>query len=79
MICPRCEDHSIETMATSPVEDAWIVFQCQHCLYTWRNTEPARRTQREHYPEAFRMTQEDIDNAPAVPAVPTLLTDRQSY
>ena len=40
MICPRCADEQIEVMATSPVKGVWIVYQCQHCLYTWRNTEP---------------------------------------
>ncbi|HBT3976776.1 TPA: hypothetical protein MBM83_000852 [Klebsiella pneumoniae] len=49
--------------------------QCQHCLYTWRDTEPLRRTSREHYPEAFRMTQKDIDEAPQVPHVPPLLPE----
>jgi len=73
MICPRCADEHIETMAHSPVSGAWTVLQCQRCLYHWRNTEPARRTQCEHYPEAFRMTQQDIDNAPEVPTVPPLL------
>jgi hypothetical protein len=42
-------------------------------LYTWRDTEPLRRTSREHYPEAFRMTQKDIDEAPQVPTIPPLL------
>ncbi|MDK4219025.1 non-oxidative hydroxyarylic acid decarboxylases subunit D [Pantoea agglomerans] len=74
MICPRCADVRIEIIATSPVEGVWTVQQCQHCLYTWRSTEPARRTEREHYPETFRMTQRDIDNAPEVPPVPLLLT-----
>lgn len=54
MICPRCADEKIEVMATSPVKGVWTVYQCQHCLYTWRDTEPLRRTSREHYPEAFR-------------------------
>ena len=67
MICPRCADEKIEVMATSPVKGVWTVYQCQHCLYTWRDTEPLRRTSREHYPEAFRMTQKDIDEAPQVP------------
>jgi hypothetical protein len=35
--------------------------------------EPLRRTSREHYPEAFRMTQKDIDEAPQVPTIPPLL------
>ncbi len=69
MICPRCADEKIEVMATSPVKGVWTVYQCQHCLYTWRDTEPLRRTSREHYPEAFRMTQKDIDEAPQVPHV----------
>ncbi|WP_297197536.1 non-oxidative hydroxyarylic acid decarboxylases subunit D [uncultured Pluralibacter sp.] len=73
MICPRCADARIEVMATSPVKEVWTVYQCQHCLYTWRSTEPLRRTSREHYPEAFRMTQSDIDNAPQVPTIPPLL------
>lgn len=64
MICPRCADAHIELMATSPVKGVWTVYQCQHCLYTWRDTEPLRRTSREHYPQAFRMTQKDIDDAP---------------
>ncbi|HHC3377469.1 TPA: non-oxidative hydroxyarylic acid decarboxylases subunit D [Klebsiella pneumoniae] len=40
MICPRCADEKIEVMATSPVKGVWTVYQCQHCLYTWRDTEP---------------------------------------
>ncbi|RJF55302.1 hypothetical protein D4100_13370 [Serratia inhibens] len=74
MICPRCADQKIDVMAHSPVKDVWTVYQCRHCLYTWRNTEPVRRTEREHYPLEFRMTQHDIDNAPEVPTIPPLLT-----
>ncbi len=44
MICPRCADEQIEVMVKSPVKDVWTVYQCQHCLYTWRDTEPLRRT-----------------------------------
>lgn len=77
MICPRCAFDTLATLAHSPVKGVWTVFQCQRCLYTWRNTEPLRRTSREHYPHAFRMTQSDIDNAPEVPSVPPLLADRE--
>ncbi|EGA8857143.1 hypothetical protein ID902_002364 [Salmonella enterica subsp. enterica serovar Orion] len=75
MICPRCADAHIELMATSPVKGVWTVYQCQHCLYTWRDTEPLRRTSREHYPQAFRMTQKDIDDVPMVPSIPPLLAE----
>ncbi|ECH0725124.1 hypothetical protein GRZ51_003375 [Salmonella enterica subsp. enterica serovar Bareilly] len=74
MICPRCADAHIELMATSPVKGVWTVYQCQHCLYTWRDTEPLRRTSREHYPQAFRMTPKDIDDAPMVPSIPPVTT-----
>jgi hypothetical protein len=76
MICPRCEFDRVEKLATSPVPGVWDVLQCGRCLYTWRTTEPARRTTPEAYPEEFRMTQADIDGAPEVPAVPPLLRPR---
>lgn len=74
MICPRCAEERVDKLASSPVPDVWDVLQCQFCLYTWRTTEPARRTRRDAYPEEFKMTQADIDNAPEVPAIPPLRT-----
>lgn len=74
MVCPRCECETINTIATSPVANVWEVYQCSRCLYTWRSTEPLRRTSVEHYPAQFKMTQADIDNAPVVPTIPPLRT-----
>lgn len=71
--CPRCVYESVEKLFTSPVPGVWDVLQCQRCLYTWRTSEPARRTRHDHYPEEFRMSPEDIENAVEVPAVPPLL------
>ena len=51
--------------------------QCPRCLYSWRTTEPPRRTSRDAYPEEFRMTQADIDNASEVPAIPPLARPSQ--
>ncbi|MFE2426528.1 non-oxidative hydroxyarylic acid decarboxylases subunit D [Streptomyces sp. NPDC059373] len=73
MICPRCAHETVGTVTTSPVPGVWDVLQCARCLYMWRTTEPARRTDRESYPAEFRMTRADIDNAPEVPAIPPLL------
>ncbi|MEV5148102.1 non-oxidative hydroxyarylic acid decarboxylases subunit D [Streptomyces sp. NPDC052727] len=72
MSCPRCDTETIATLATSPVPGVWDVLQCRRCLYTWRTTEPPRRTTRAHYPHEFRLTAADIDNAPEVPAIPPL-------
>ncbi|GAA4833833.1 non-oxidative hydroxyarylic acid decarboxylases subunit D [Saccharopolyspora rosea] len=75
MICPRCAWEDVTTLAVSPVAGVWEVYQCARCLYTWRSTEPERRTSRDAYPEAFRMTQADIDAAPQVPTVPPLIRE----
>lgn len=72
MTCPRCDAGTIEQLATSPVPGVWEVLQCTRCLYSWRTTEPARRTTRAEYPERFRWTQADLDAAHPVPTVPPL-------
>jgi vanillate/4-hydroxybenzoate decarboxylase subunit D len=77
-ICPRCACSTVEQQYTSPVPGVWDVLQCQQCLYMWRTTEPARRTRREAYPEQFRMTVEDIENAPEVPTIPPLRRGRSA-
>ena len=77
LICPRCAHTTIEKLYTSPVPGVWDVLQCQQCLYCWRTSEPARRTQRDAYPESFKMTADDIANAPEVPAIPPLVSNRR--
>ncbi|MEU0859331.1 non-oxidative hydroxyarylic acid decarboxylases subunit D [Streptomyces griseofuscus] len=73
-VCPRCAFETVETLHSSPVPGVWDVLQCGRCLYTWRTTEPVRRTRREAYPEQFRLTADDLEAAPEVPAVPPLRT-----
>ncbi|GHH29864.1 non-oxidative hydroxyarylic acid decarboxylases subunit D [Streptomyces rubradiris] len=73
--CPRCAHESVGTLYSSPVPGVWDVVQCARCLYTWRTSEPDRRTRRAAYPQAFRLTVEDLANAAEVPAVPPLRTD----
>ncbi|MDT0456416.1 non-oxidative hydroxyarylic acid decarboxylases subunit D [Streptomyces sp. DSM 41527] len=70
--CPRCAHTVIEHLFTSPVPGVWDVLQCGRCLYCWRTGEPDRRTRRDAYPDSFKLTADDIDNAPEVPAVPPL-------
>jgi vanillate/4-hydroxybenzoate decarboxylase subunit D len=71
-ICPRCAYPAVEHLYASPVPGVWTVLQCAQCRYTWRTTEPERRTSREAYPVSFRMTAEDIAQAPQVPPIPPL-------
>lgn len=70
--CPRCDHPDVAKLADSPVPGVWTVHQCARCRYSWRSTEPARRTRRAHYPEAFRLTAQDIASATDVPTVPPL-------
>ncbi|MFI7385372.1 non-oxidative hydroxyarylic acid decarboxylases subunit D [Streptomyces sp. NPDC049813] len=72
--CPRCAFATVSHLAASPVPGVWDVLQCARCLYTWRTSEPARRTRRDAYPDLFKLTQADIDAAIEVPAVPPLRT-----
>lgn len=71
-MCPRCGFDQIETLYDSPVAGVWQILQCRQCLYTWRTTEPARRTERDQYPESFRMTADEVADAPEVPPIPPL-------
>jgi hypothetical protein len=75
-VCPRCAFEAVGKLATSPVPGIWDVLQCGRCLYTWRTTEPVRRTSREAYPEEFRITVDDIERAIEVPIIPPLRTVR---
>jgi hypothetical protein len=72
-ICPRCAADSIATIAFSPVPAAWELRQCEGCLYTWRTTEPARRSQRYAYPVAFRLNKDDLHHAEEIPRIPPLV------
>jgi hypothetical protein len=72
MICPRGAHEAIEMLFASPVPGVWEVLQCERCLYCWRTTEPARRTSRDQFPDAFKLTAEDIASAPEVPTIPPL-------
>lgn len=70
--CPRCGYNKLVQLCTSPVAGVWEVYQCEQCLYCWRTSEPARRTQRDAYPDSFKMTIEDIRNAVELPVIPPL-------
>lgn len=69
-VCPRCRHDSTDILALSPIAGVWSVFQCKSCLYTWRSSEPARRSDPEHYPAQFRMNLSDIAHVEEIPAVP---------
>lgn len=66
MKCPRCDSERIETIATAPVDNAWEVYECMDCFYSWRSTEHPR------VHEKFRLTAEQIRNLQVIPPIPPL-------
>lgn len=66
MKCPRCEHESISTIAKSPIEGAWEIYQCDLCFYSWRSTEDP------HVDDVFKLTPEEIENLQVIPPVPPL-------
>ncbi|MFE8049563.1 non-oxidative hydroxyarylic acid decarboxylases subunit D [Brenneria goodwinii] len=71
-ICPRCRHHQLGSLYDSPVAGVWKVLQCSKCLYIWRTSEPARRSDPAHYPEEFRLSDEKISHVEDIPAIPPL-------
>jgi hypothetical protein len=72
MICPRCQHQGAGVLFESPVQGVWTVFQCEQCLYTWRSTEPPRRSDPRYYPQAFRLDPDKLEHAEAIPQIPPL-------
>jgi hypothetical protein len=62
-VCPRCAHETINQLYTSPVPRVWEVLQCAQCLTPGASPNPPR-TQRDSYPDEFKLTIEDIANAP---------------
>lgn len=75
-ICPRCEAGKTEIVTTSPVEGAWVVYNCPVCFYSWRSTEPAYATTAAHYNPHFKIRQSEIENFIVVPSVPPLRAEK---
>ncbi len=75
IVCPRCGHTHISVLQESPVPGVWTLYQCDTCLYSWRSSEPERRSSREHYPERFRMNEEQMTHSAPIPEVPPLKKD----
>ncbi|MFD8421723.1 non-oxidative hydroxyarylic acid decarboxylases subunit D [Streptomyces sp. NPDC059466] len=55
-----------------PAAGAWEIYPCRQCMYSRRTSERAGRSQRDAYPDSFKMTIDDIRNAVEFPVVPPL-------
>ena len=66
MNCPRCEYDKISTIAKSPIDGAWEIYQCDQCFYSWRSTETP------HVDDVFKLDAEKIANLQVIPPIPPL-------
>jgi vanillate/4-hydroxybenzoate decarboxylase subunit D len=72
MICPRCDTDKVEVMAKSPVDDAWEVYICHTCWYSWRSSETPDKTDPGLYNARFKIKAERIPNMLIIPPIPPL-------
>mgnify|MGYP000152538320 CR=1 FL=1 len=72
MICPRCDQENVELMAKSPVGNAWEIYVCHTCWYSWRSNETPDKTDPQQYKKNFKIDASKIDNMLVIPAIPPL-------
>lgn len=69
MKCLRCQSDDVRMMAKAPVGDAWEVYVCERCCFSWRSTEDIR------IHEKFLLDEEKIRQMQMIPPIPELKKD----
>ena len=73
MICPRCDSNAADLLVKAPVDNAWEVYICGTCNFTWRSTESEDVTNPARYDRRFKIDPISIPNMPVIPPVPKLI------
>ncbi|WMJ78532.1 MULTISPECIES: non-oxidative hydroxyarylic acid decarboxylases subunit D [unclassified Sedimentibacter] len=66
MKCPRCESDKIKKITDAPKDNAWEVYVCEKCWYSWRSTENPVVI------EKFKLDDEKIAHMGLIPPIPPL-------
>ncbi|WP_430027573.1 non-oxidative hydroxyarylic acid decarboxylases subunit D [Paenibacillus turicensis] len=72
MICPRCDSKTIELLTKAPLEDAWEVYICGTCYFSWRSTEGENITNPEKYDRRFKLNPANFEKLDKIPPIPDL-------
>lgn len=72
MICPRCDTDKVELLVKSPVGNAWEMYICSTCTYSWRSTETPDKTDPKVYSSKFKIDATKIDKMLMIPAIAPL-------
>lgn len=70
MICPRCNTENAVLMVKAPVDDAWEVYLCNTCYFSWRSTEDDLINDPQKYDSKFKIKTEEIPLMIKIPPVP---------
>ena len=73
MKCPRCDSELVSVMVKSPVGDAWEVYLCDTCKFSWRITEGDNITDPEQYDKRFKLNPAEFNTFDQIPPIPKLL------
>ncbi len=73
MICPRCDSKTVELLTKALVDDAWEVYICKTCCFSWRSTEDDEITDPTKYDKRFKINPAEISQLGIIPPVPKLL------
>ncbi len=73
MICPRCDSDTAGLLVKAPVDNAWEVYICKTCGFTWRSTESEDVTNPARYDQRFKIDPARIPDMPVLPPVPKLI------
>lgn len=73
MICPRCDSKTVKLLTKAPIDDAWEIYICETCDFTWRSTEGEDVTNPEKYDKKFKIDPTSIDDRPELPPIPELI------
>jgi len=72
MICPRCDSENVNILTKAPVDDAWEVYICETCCFSWRSTESSEIRDPEKYDKRFKIDPDKISKLDQIPPIPEL-------
>ena len=67
MQCVRCLDDTASKVATAPDgSNAWEIFYCEKCNFSWRSTEEEQVTVIEKRDPRFQLDKIDLSKVPSL-------------
>jgi vanillate/4-hydroxybenzoate decarboxylase subunit D len=74
MQCVRCYNDKASQVAKAPDgSNAWVVFYCEHCNFSWRSSEEPETIQADKRDPYFQMKDVDMEKLMIPVPIPPLL------